>query len=123
LVVVQKDLYASLFKTKYPNSSKLLVLDTEGLLSIEKENEEYDKKLTVFSMACSQIMLINLNGELNSSMKKILTINLFAANQLKMFNSRSIIMFILRNMMNLDVGSSANHFETESRGGTFSLLM
>ncbi|CAF1490691.1 unnamed protein product [Didymodactylos carnosus] len=99
-----KGLYASLFKTNYSNARELLVLDTEGLMSIEKANEEYDKKLTVFSMACSQIMLVNLNGELNASMKKILTISLFAANQLKMFKTRPVIMFILRNMMNLDVG-------------------
>ncbi|CAF4534798.1 unnamed protein product, partial [Didymodactylos carnosus] len=46
-----KGLYASLFKTKYPKANALLVLDTEGLLSIEKANEEYDKKLTLFSMA------------------------------------------------------------------------
>ncbi|CAF1489699.1 unnamed protein product [Rotaria magnacalcarata] len=39
-----KGLYASLFKTDYPNAKRLMVLDTEGLMSIEKANEEYDKK-------------------------------------------------------------------------------
>ncbi|CAF4833807.1 unnamed protein product, partial [Rotaria sp. Silwood1] len=98
-----KGLYASLFKTDYPNAKTLIVLDTEGLMSVEKANEEYDKKLTVFSMACSQIMLINLNGEINAAMKKILTISLFAANQLKIFKTRPVIIFILRNMMDLNV--------------------
>ncbi|CAF3689900.1 unnamed protein product [Rotaria socialis] len=98
-----KGLYASMFKTDYPNAKTLMVLDTEGLMSIEKANEEYDKKLTIFSMACSQVMLINLNGEINAAMKKILTISLFAANQLKIFKTRPIIIFILRNMMDLNV--------------------
>ncbi|CAF1178055.1 unnamed protein product [Adineta steineri] len=98
-----KGLYASIFGTKYPKAKTLLVLDTEGLLSIEKANDEYDKKLTLFSMACSQIMLINLNGEINASMKKILSISLFVANQLKVFKTRPIIIFILRNMMDLNV--------------------
>lgn len=98
-----KGLYASIFGTKYPKAKTLLVLDTEGLLSIEKANEEYDKNLTLFSMACLQIMLINLNGEINSAMKKILSISLFVANQLKVFKTRPIIIFVLRNMMDLNV--------------------
>ncbi|UJR18637.1 hypothetical protein I4U23_005545 [Adineta vaga] len=110
-----KGLYASLFKTNYPNAKTLMVLDTEGLMSIEKANEEYDKKLTVFSMACSQIMLINLNGEINAAMKKILTISLFAANQLKMFKTRPIIIFILRNMMDLNVDKQKEMIDSIKR--------
>jgi hypothetical protein len=97
-----KGLYASIFKTEFKEMESLLVLDTEGLLSIERNSEEYDRKLTLFSMACSNIMLINLNGEINSSMKKILTISLFAAKQLNMFKVKPVIIFVLRNMMDLD---------------------
>ena len=98
-----KGLYASLFTTKYPKASTFLVLDTEGLLSVEKANEEYDKKLTLFCIACSQIMLINLNGEVNTAMKKVLSISVFAANQLRILRIRPMIIFVLRNMMDLDV--------------------
>ncbi|CAF3900507.1 unnamed protein product [Rotaria sp. Silwood1] len=107
-----KGLYASIFQTGYPNARTLLVLDTEGLLSIEKANEEYDKKLTLFSMASSQVMLINLNGEINSAMKKILTISLFVANQVKIFTTRPIIIFILRNMMDLNVNKQREMIDT-----------
>ena len=45
-------------------------------------------------------MIMNVNGEINSAMKKILEISLFAANQLKLAkNKRPIIFFVLRNMM------------------------
>ena len=98
-----KGLYASLFTTKYPKASTFLVLDTEGLLSVEKANEEYDKKLTLFCIACSQIILINLNGEVNTAMKKVLSISVFVANQLRVLRIRPMIMFVLRNMMDLDV--------------------
>ena len=47
-------------------------------------------------------MLINVNGELNSSMKKILSISLFAAAHLSCINHKPAIYFILRNMMDLD---------------------
>lgn len=55
-----------------------LVMDTEGLLSIEKADDQYDKRLTLFSMACSETLLINVNGEINSAMKKILSMSVFA---------------------------------------------
>ena len=57
-----KGLYASIIITTYTKASTFLVPDTERLLSVEKANEEYAKKLTLFCMTCSQIMLINLNG-------------------------------------------------------------
>jgi len=52
-------------------------------------------------MACSHVMLINVNGELNSSMKKILSISLFAANHLSFLKHKPTIYFVLRNMMDL----------------------
>jgi len=41
------------------------VLDTEGILAMEKEDEKYDKKLCIFAMAMSQILIINVMGEIN----------------------------------------------------------
>ena len=58
----------------------ILVMDTEGLLSIEKADEKFDKKLTLFSMVCSKLLIINVNGEINTSMKKILAMSVFAGN-------------------------------------------
>ena len=94
-------------KADFPNIEQdhertVIILDTEGLLSIEKSDEEYDKKLTLFSMACSHIMLINVKGEINSSMRKILSISLYAANHLSCLKHKPTIYFILRDMMDLD---------------------
>jgi hypothetical protein len=58
----------------------VLVIDTEGLLSIEKADETYDRKLTLLSMGISSKSLINVNGEINIAMKKILTMSVFAGN-------------------------------------------
>jgi hypothetical protein len=52
-------------------------------LSIEKADETYDRKLTLLSMGSSSKSLINVNGEINIAMKKILTMSVFAGNQLK----------------------------------------
>ena len=96
-------LYGSIFKTNYKNANQCLVLDTEGLMSIERNDETFDRKLTIFAMALSHVMLINVNGEINESMKKIISLSMYAAQKLKLgTNKRPIIFFILRNMIDDD---------------------
>ncbi len=63
-------------------------MDTEGLLSIEKSDESYDKRLTLLSMASAKKIIVNVNGEINIAMKKILTMSLFAGNKLKELNHK-----------------------------------
>jgi len=46
-------MYASLFDTDYEKARRVLILDSEGLLSIEKNDPAYDKKLTTLGMALS----------------------------------------------------------------------
>lgn len=57
-------------------------MDTEGLLSIEKNDDKYDKQLSLFSMTMSNKLLINVGGEINESIKRILGIAVFAGCQL-----------------------------------------
>ena len=99
-----KGLYASFKKTTLNGKDHfLLILDTEGLLSIEKSNEEYDKQLTLFSMACSHIFIINVNGEINNAIRKILSISLYAAGRTQTLQHKPIIYFVLRNMIDLNI--------------------
>jgi hypothetical protein len=55
-------LYASLLQTDFPKAKDCLVLDSEGLLSIERSDEHFDRMLTIFAMSLSNIMIINVNG-------------------------------------------------------------
>lgn len=71
-------------------------------MSIEKSDETYDRKLTLLSMGCSSKSLINVNGEINIAMKKILTMSVFAGNQLKQLKHVPEILFCLRNMADTD---------------------
>lgn len=69
-----KGLYASLFKTEYKGADNLLVLDTEGLLSIEKRDHVFDKQMTILALALSHIVLINVKGEMGTEMKNVLEV-------------------------------------------------
>ena len=63
----KSDQHASLDEAK-----EILVLDSEGLFSLEKGDQEYDKNLVVFCMAVSNLLLINMKGELSREVEDIL---------------------------------------------------
>jgi hypothetical protein len=44
------------------------MLDTEGLQSPERIDNEYDRKIVLFAMLSSDILIINNKGEINSNM-------------------------------------------------------
>ena len=69
-----KGIYGTLVKSNVPNYDYILVLDSEGLQSIEKGDPEYDRKITLFCLAVSQIVLFNVKDEVNEEMKNILQI-------------------------------------------------
>ena len=47
----------------------ILVIDTEGLLSIQKGDEQYDKRIILFCLAVSHLVLVNVEGEINDTIK------------------------------------------------------
>ena len=42
------------------------MLDTEGLQSPENINDEYDRKIVLFAMMSSNLLIINNKGEINA---------------------------------------------------------
>ncbi|CAF3459323.1 unnamed protein product [Rotaria socialis] len=52
------------------NYDCILVIDTEGLLSVQKTDEPYDKKLILFCLAVSHLVIVNVDGEIIEPVKK-----------------------------------------------------
>ena len=48
--------------------SWLLMLDTEGLQSPERIDDEYDRKIVLFAMLSADVLIINSKGEINANM-------------------------------------------------------
>ena len=51
----------------------LIILDTEGLFSPERKesdrpDSEYDRKIVLFTLLCSDFLIINSSGEMTSQM-------------------------------------------------------
>ena len=61
-----KGLNAMLLKTEFNDSKEVLILDSEGLFSIERNDPKYDRRLAIFCFSVSNYLLINIKGELNT---------------------------------------------------------
>ncbi|KAL4501811.1 hypothetical protein ABPG73_019948 [Tetrahymena malaccensis] len=78
-----RGIYGTLVKSKVPEFDYILVIDSEGLLSLEKDDPDYDRKLTLFCLSISQFLIINVKDQLTVEMNKILEICVEVSSELK----------------------------------------
>ena len=52
----------------------LIILDTEGLNSPERAEPEYDRKIVMFTLLCSDFLIINSRGDMSYQMKELIKI-------------------------------------------------
>lgn len=89
-----RGLYCSLMEC---HGRTLLLLDTEGLMSLEAEGGDvFDAQLALMAMACSHMVLINHKGELSRQLQDLLEVCLFAMQHLKVCRIQPKILFVLR---------------------------
>ncbi|CAF0912558.1 unnamed protein product [Didymodactylos carnosus] len=75
-----RGIYGSLVKTNVGTKigktdfDYILLIDTEGLLSIEKGDKEYDRRLVLFCLAVSHLVIVNMLSDINEALKDILTL-------------------------------------------------
>lgn len=60
-----------------------MILDTEGLFSIERLDEKFDRRLALFCFGVCNFVLVNVKGEMNSQVMSILQMTIFNLKQLK----------------------------------------
>ncbi|CAF1009032.1 unnamed protein product, partial [Didymodactylos carnosus] len=83
-----RGIYGSLVKCKnIPDIDYILLIDTEGLLSIEKNDREYDLCLVLFCLAVSHLVIVNILGDINETIKDMLTL---CADSLKQLNADTV---------------------------------
>ena len=52
----------------------LIILDTEGLFSPDRADQEFDRKLMLFTLLCSDFLIINSQGDMTYQMKELIRI-------------------------------------------------
>ena len=88
-----RGLFVSILETK---DKVLLVMDTEGLLSVEARDDVFDKQVALMTMACSHLVLINNRGELGRHVGDLFQVCLFALHHLKLAKICPAIGFVLQ---------------------------
>ncbi|CAF4667338.1 unnamed protein product, partial [Didymodactylos carnosus] len=82
----------------------IMIIDTEGLLGVEREDKEFDRRLVLFCLAVSHLVIVNMIGEVNESLKTMLTL---CADSLKQMNvnrvPQPIVHFILNQKADLNI--------------------
>jgi hypothetical protein len=63
-------------------------LDTEGLQSPERLDNEYDRKIVLFAMLAADMLIINNKGEINKEMIEILQICTVSYDKLSAYGSK-----------------------------------
>ena len=67
-----------LLRTDFEETKEILILDSEGLFSIERNDPKHDRRLAIFCMSVSNLVLINIKGELNIEIQKFLQVAIYA---------------------------------------------
>eukprot|EP00747_Dinoflagellata_sp_TGD_P009387 gnl/TRDRNA2_/TRDRNA2_118916_c0_seq1.p1 gnl/TRDRNA2_/TRDRNA2_118916_c0~~gnl/TRDRNA2_/TRDRNA2_118916_c0_seq1.p1 ORF type:complete len:1382 (-),score=311.68 gnl/TRDRNA2_/TRDRNA2_118916_c0_seq1:277-4380(-) len=89
-----RGLYCSLMEC---HDKTLLLLDTEGLMSLEAQGGDvFDAQLALMAMASSHMVLINHKGELSRQLQDLLEVCLFAMQHLKVCRIQPKLLFVLR---------------------------
>ena len=70
-----RGLYASYFSSG-PNGRPVLVLDSEGLLSLGSEGSTFDGQIAMMCMTCSHLVLVNNKGELSRQLQDEMSLKL-----------------------------------------------
>ena len=67
-----RGIYGSFVKSNRPDYDSILLIDTEGLLGIEREDKEYDRRIVLFCLAVSHIVMVNMIGEVTVTVQDML---------------------------------------------------
>lgn len=73
-----KGLNAMLLRTDLEETKEILILDSEGIFSIERNDPMYDRRLATFCIAVSNLVMINIKGEINIEIEKVLQVAVYA---------------------------------------------
>ena len=67
----------------HPDYDYIFIVDTEGLMSGEKNDEEFDRKIACFCLTVSHVVLINVRGDIHMPFQNLLEICTLSIHELK----------------------------------------
>ncbi|CAF0938001.1 unnamed protein product [Adineta steineri] len=102
-----RGIYGSFVKSNRSDYDYILLIDTEGLLGIEREDKEYDRRIVLFCLAVSHIVIVNMVGEVSATLQEMLKL---CADSLDKIGAtiipRPIVHFILNQKADLNIDNN-----------------
>ena len=100
-----RGIYGSLCRLSRPVNctNQFLILDTEGLDAIERKNIEdtssihFDRTMVLFCLAVSQVVIINIKGEIGSELQNLLQVCVYSLHKLKVRRAPAPKIFFVLN--------------------------
>lgn len=65
-----KGLNISFVESLYPGEPNILVMDTEGLLAMEKNNDQFNVQMALLSIAVSDVVILNTSKNFGTDMSR-----------------------------------------------------
>ena len=95
-----------LLRTNFDRTKEILILNSDCTFSIERNDPTCDRRLAIFCLSISNILLINVNGEFGLEITtKVLQVAIYALNKLAVVQNndrKTRIQFILRDQIESD---------------------
>lgn len=88
-----------LLRTTFNETKEILILDSEGIMSIERNDPSFDRKLAIFCLSVSNLMLINIKGEIGYDVEKVFQVAIYALKKMsqpQVSLNKARLQFILR---------------------------
>ncbi|CAF1295835.1 unnamed protein product, partial [Rotaria sordida] len=102
-----RGIYGSFVKSNRKDFDYILLIDTEGLLGIEREDKEYDRRIVLFCLAVSHIVIVNMVGEASTTLKEMLKLCADSLDKMGVTRiPRPIVHFILNQKADLNIDNN-----------------
>lgn len=102
-----KGLYVSFVRS---SDLDILVLDSEGLMSVEEGSTDFDNEMVLMAIACSHVVLINQMGDIHRHLTDLLEVAVFALKHLQVLSHLVTpdIWFVLRDVADFHLPERLN---------------
>lgn len=87
----------------------VVILDTEGLLSVEEASALFDNQIVTMAMLSSHVTIINHKGEFSTTLGSLIGMSLYAKTKLEA-NMKPTLLFILRDQSDTSDEAKRKHF-------------
>jgi hypothetical protein len=84
------------------NDKTIVILDSEGLVSIESHDNVLDNQLATMAVLSSHLIIVNHKGEISTNLERLLGITFYAKLHTHSSTFKPSILFVLRDQTNRD---------------------